>query len=193
MVSVLAFFFFLFVLTRRPKIAQAATYTFQQNSWSGGATSNNAVHPTNQSDWNQYSTSTSGLTIGADIKITQSTHTFTDDGATSTTSGTATGGGFGNGTNSSTEVSGSGTGASVSLIKTATANTWSTMVVMPAIVGSGGSLAYDGSGNIYAFQSDGLNPFFWKYAISTNTWSRMTNIPEIVFYGGSLAFDGSGS
>ena len=75
------------------------------------------------------------------------------------------GGGFGNGTNSSTAVSGSGTGASVSLTKTVTANTWSTMVVTPNSILAGGSLAYDGSGSIYAFRGFG-GTAFWKYNIN---------------------------
>ncbi|KKQ50936.1 MAG: Cysteine proteinase, partial [Parcubacteria group bacterium GW2011_GWD2_38_12] len=107
----------------------------------------------------------SGTGTSSVIELTSASYTATDDGDFSTT-GSATGGGFGNGTNSSTAVSGSGTGASVSLTKTVTANTWSTMTVAPAGVYGGGSLAYDGSGNIYAFQGN-VTTAFWKYAISS--------------------------
>ena len=36
--------------------AYAATYSFTQSSWAGGATANNAVHASNQTGWTQFST-----------------------------------------------------------------------------------------------------------------------------------------
>ncbi|MDE1988799.1 MAG: hypothetical protein KGI39_03825, partial [Patescibacteria group bacterium] len=49
-----------------------ATYTFVQTNWSGGITANNAVHPTNQTGWTQFSASTTGMTManaGADLQL----------------------------------------------------------------------------------------------------------------------------
>ncbi|MEK7568832.1 MAG: hypothetical protein AAB497_01830, partial [Patescibacteria group bacterium] len=97
------------------KIAKAATFTFTQSSWTGGATANTATHAVNQGGWAEYATST-GVTAGSTVVLPASSYTFTDDGATSTTSTIPTAGGtFGAGTNSSTTVSGSGVGASVGL------------------------------------------------------------------------------
>jgi hypothetical protein len=54
----------------RKYIASAATYTWIQSSWSGGASTGAPfpVHPTNQSDWNKYYSksgidTTSGITL----------------------------------------------------------------------------------------------------------------------------------
>ncbi|MDD2766713.1 MAG: beta-propeller fold lactonase family protein [Candidatus Moranbacteria bacterium] len=98
-----------------PLGSQGATYTFTQNSWSGGVTVNTAVHPGNQTNWNEY-TSQSGLTVGTDVKLPATGYTFTDDGTT-IPQGLATGGGFGNGTNNITQVTGSGSGARVEFVK----------------------------------------------------------------------------
>lgn len=59
------------------KTMEAATNIFTQNTWSGGATSNNAVHPTNQSGWTQYSTSTD-ISAGANISLSSTSTSITD-------------------------------------------------------------------------------------------------------------------
>src|SRR3989344_73511 len=105
----------------QPKIAQAATFTWEQSSWSGGAdsvttTSHNPNASNQTTGWLKYASSTNMDINGSGYPvISQTSYSFTDDGATSTSSGIATGGGVLNGTNSSTTVSGSGTGASVGL------------------------------------------------------------------------------
>jgi len=40
------------------KIGYSASYIFTQTDWSGGATTTTAVHPTNQTGWNSFSTAT---------------------------------------------------------------------------------------------------------------------------------------
>src|SRR3989344_6542402 len=53
-----------------------ATYTFTQTSWSGGATGNNAIHPTNQSNWAQYQSKSSEIVAingGTDLEIASTT------------------------------------------------------------------------------------------------------------------------
>jgi len=99
--------------------AYAATYTFVQSSWSGGAdTGLVAAHPGDASTWAKYY-SVSGLTAGADVRLTSTSYAFTDDGATSTSpSANTKGGKFSDGTNSSTTLSGSGTAASIALTST---------------------------------------------------------------------------
>src|SRR3989344_926407 len=104
----------------QPKIAQAATFTWEQSSWSGGAdsvttTSHNPNASNQTTGWLKYASSTNVDIVNGYPKIGQTSYSFTDDGATSTTSGSATGGGFLNGTNSSTTISGTGIGASVKL------------------------------------------------------------------------------
>ncbi len=107
----------------------AATYNFVQSSWIGGVdTVSVATHPTNQSNWTKFSTSTD-LVTGSSVQLTlTSPKTFIDDGATSTTAYTAFGGGFSNGANVSTVVSGVGTSASVILATTS--------IPSPNVVGS---------------------------------------------------------
>ena len=97
----------------QPKIAQAATFTWEQSSWSGGAdsvttTSHNPNASNQTTGWLKYASSTNVDIVNGYPKIGQTSYSFTDDGATSTTSGSATGGGFLNGTNSSTTISGTG-------------------------------------------------------------------------------------
>ena len=53
-----------------------ATYTFTQTNWGGGSTGNNAIHPTNQSAWSQYSSASSEIVAvngGEDLEIASST------------------------------------------------------------------------------------------------------------------------
>ncbi len=79
--------------------AYAATYTFTQSSWAGGATTATSTHASNQTGWTQL-TSTSTATAGTTVTLPATTYGFTDDGATSTSpSGalTVNGGGFANG------------------------------------------------------------------------------------------------
>src|SRR3989344_7337774 len=98
----------------QPQPAQAATYYMTQDSWSSGASASTLASPFSTST-NTYYVSSTNITAGVNVYLSQSSYQFTDDGATSTTSQSATGGGFSNGTNSSTTVSGTGTGANVAL------------------------------------------------------------------------------
>ena len=98
----------------QPQPAQAATYYMTQDSWSSGTSASTLASPFSTST-NTYYVSSTNITAGANVYLSQSSYQFTDDGATSTSSGIATGGGFSNGTNSSTTVSGTGTGANVAL------------------------------------------------------------------------------
>jgi hypothetical protein len=83
----------------------AATYYFTQNDWSGGATTTQAVHPTNQTGWNYYSSSTDLIT-GPDIKLPLKTNSVTQTSDTD----------FNLGNFSNTTLNGSGNAANVSLM-----------------------------------------------------------------------------
>lgn len=80
-----------------------ATYTFSQTSWSGGATANNATHPTNQSSWNQYSSKSAEVitsSAGADLVIASSTYSVLK-----TSGADFTGGAFSNATTINSDTS----------------------------------------------------------------------------------------
>ena len=96
-----------FSLSFKPKSAWAATYTFTQSSWSGGATANIASHPNSSSTWTEYS-SASGILGAGNLTVSASSYSFTDDGATSTDSPIATGGGFNSGIFAQSMASGTG-------------------------------------------------------------------------------------
>src|SRR3989344_8589951 len=88
-----------------------ATYTFTQTNWGGGSTGNNAIHPTNQSAWSQYSSASSEIVAvngGEDLEIASSTASVVK-----TSEGDFTAGTFATST-----VSGTGARASVILKKT---------------------------------------------------------------------------
>ena len=187
-----------FSLSFKPKSAWAATYTFTQSSWSGGATANIASHPNSSSTWTEYS-SASGILGAGNLTVSASSYSFTDDGATSTDSPIATGGGFLNGINASTTINGTGTGASVELATTSDrrANLWTTFdpTDAPGTIYGGGSLVYPGSGDyIYAFRGNSISTF-WAYSLTNNNWTTFdpTDAPASVGNGGSLVYPGSGN
>lgn len=71
--SLVLLFILVFFIPNVPNIF-GATYTWVQTSWTGGITANNAVHPTNQSSWTEYSASTTGMATangGADLQLLQ--------------------------------------------------------------------------------------------------------------------------
>ncbi|OGD34112.1 hypothetical protein A2988_01360 [Candidatus Azambacteria bacterium RIFCSPLOWO2_01_FULL_46_25] len=79
------------LLTPIAPSALGATYTFTQTSWSGGATANNAVHPTNQSAWNQYASKSADITAmnsGADLEIASTTASVVKTSESDFTGGT---------------------------------------------------------------------------------------------------------
>lgn len=47
---------------------KGATYAWIQKSWSGGASTDTAVHPTSQNDWNTYESAV-GVTAGDSISL----------------------------------------------------------------------------------------------------------------------------
>jgi len=138
--------------------ASAATYTFTQTSWAGGATANSAVHASNQSGWTEYSAKDSALSVvnaGADLQLgtTSSTVVQTNEGATNTGFNLA---GY---SHSSTQVSGTGSNASVQLTTTGVV-AWQT----PVTVDSTGSV---GTGSSIVIGTDGFARI--SYIDSTNS------------------------
>ncbi len=132
----------IFLFTR---IARAATYNFVQSSWTGGATANTAVHPTNQTGWTQFSTST-GVTAASTVGLPYASYTFTDDGTTS---------GTGPATNAYTTSSPTATGGTVTSVGGRIINTFTSSgtftpsgsmnVDVLVVAGGGGGSAVDPS------------------------------------------------
>jgi len=67
------------------KFSEAASFTFFQTDWSGGADSSNASHPGNQSGWTKFSAQTNADTSTAGtVKAGSYTNSFTDNFTTTT-------------------------------------------------------------------------------------------------------------
>src|SRR3989344_81452 len=150
----------------QPQPAQAATYFMTQDNWSSGTSASTLASPFSTST-NTYYVSSTNITAGANVYLSQSSYQFTDDGATSTSSGIATGGGFSNGTNSTTTISGTGTGASVRLNKNT--SSWTTQIVedLTDDVGQATSISAIDTSNIFISYRDTTN-LDLKFAKSTD-------------------------
>ena len=81
-----------------------ASYTWTQTDWSGGPSTQVAIHPTNQTGWTYFTSTSTGVQANSSgISLKTDTYTFTD--ATSTSGpATVTGGGFNNGTLTNTNI-----------------------------------------------------------------------------------------
>ena len=66
------------------------------------------------------------------------------------------------------------------------AGSWASATAAPNAVGTGGALAYDGAGYIYALRG-GTTRVFWRYDIAGGTWAALANKPANVGAGGALA------
>lgn len=127
--------------------SRAATYSWAQTSWAGGATANKAAHASNQTGWTQYSeadANISAVNSGADLQLANQsgTWTVTNDGTTDT--------GFNNtgATASSTTVSGTGDSAGVVLQNTGGADA-NTKLHLHANGANGSTTFTDSSSNNY--------------------------------------------
>jgi len=175
--------------------SRAATYTWAQTSWAGGATANNAVHASNQTGWTEYSSKDSSLSAvnsGADLQVSSQSNTWTvtDDGATDT--------GFNNSgaAMSGISVSGTGSGAGVSLV-----SGWTKHASNPVLnLGANGTWddAYieDASvildGTTYKMWYAGQDGSNWRIGYATSpdgiTWTKYASNP-VVDLGTSGAWD----
>jgi hypothetical protein len=97
-----------FLMFSNAPYAQAATYTFTQSSWTGGATSNVPGHAgSNETGWTEYSSKDSGLTAGTNLTMPTQTISSTQTSDTD----------FNAGTFSTSTVSGIGSSSSLVLNK----------------------------------------------------------------------------
>ncbi len=128
------------------EFAQAATYTWNQTSFSSGQSTDTAIDTRDRTSWTKYSaTSTIGITATSSVSLSFTPRWIRSAGLVSTSPGSiATGGAFSVGTRSSTTITGTGSGSSVELKLTNTAK---------SMVAGGASSAYalDSKGAVWAW------------------------------------------
>ncbi len=166
----------------RSQKASAASYTWQQTDWSGGADGGSSpIHPTDETGWTKYGSHDGGINVGSgNLTLTSQ--------AGSTTQTTDTD--FGNGSQNQTAVSGSGAGGSENLAPgTGYSDYWST----PSASANGGyvgdSLAYPGSGN-YVYHITGYNSNFERFDVVHRKWSSLASLYSWAYPGASLVSTG---
>jgi hypothetical protein len=93
-----------------PNLGSAATYNFTQTSWGGGVSVSSGVHPTNQSDWNSYSSAASVVAGAGGITLSTGAQTITQ------TSDADANAGFNLTGNSASQTAVTGTGDSASVV-----------------------------------------------------------------------------
>lgn len=171
----------------------SATYGWVQSDWSGGASATTIGHPTNQTGWSYFSTSTNVLTTGTTtVTLASSTYSSTDDGTFSST-GSGTGGGFSNGVTSSAVVSGSGSSAIIKLSGSTTAVnrvTVTSTLTGAAFHGAAQMVGASGSDYIYAIEGANDTSPLRRYSISGNSWTNLANY-TISYFGAQLLWNGS--
>lgn len=175
------------------EFARAATYTFVQNDWSGASSSSVIGHPTNQTGWNKFSTSTNIFSTGTTtLTIASSSVSATDDGTFSST-GSATGGGFGSGATSSAVVVGTGLSATVKLSGgVTTVNRVTGTSTASGAVFHGAAQIVGASGSDYLYVIEGANDTapLRRYSISGNSWTNLTNY-TLAYFGAQMLWNGS--
>jgi hypothetical protein len=162
----------------------AATYTWVQNNWSGGAsTTATAIHPANQTSFARYHSASSTITAGATVSLSPESvskvFTNTDD--------------FTGGTLSDTAITGSGDAAKLALYgEVEEVNSWDTVLSsLPAVVGANSQMIRNGSDDhVYVLRGTNTDSFY-RYSISGNSWTTLTNVPGTVNTGSQMIRNGS--
>ncbi len=167
----------------------ATNNIFNQTSWIGGESLDNAAHPTNQTGWTKYSSKDTNVdtsTTPGQVSLSLATSSIIDTADADFSAGDLS---------DNTEVTGSG---GVRLKNTITdtftnkLSDWRVPDQIPDGVGIGGSLVYDGSQYIYGLIGN-LTKCFMKYDTATKRWYTLAQIPGKVGVGGDLAYSGSGN
>lgn len=161
----------------------SASFSFTQTSWSGGAdTTSVPIHPTNQTGWTKYFSSTNLDFIGGTPRLTSSTHSSTDDGTFVTDGVTSsTNGGFYNGSFSATAATSTGLNASITLNGTTTViNAPTTLTSMPAAAGDGFDIIRNGTED-YIYVAKGDNGAFYRYSLTSNSWTTLSSMPGLAY------------
>jgi len=172
--------------------AYAANEQFVQTDWTGGTSSNVAVHPTNKTGWNKYEAKSSTTDASQAGKITLSTAS----GSVSETTAAH----FNAGTKTNvtvTTVSGGEVklnGVTNDQLRT-TLGQWSGVEPVPYPVGYGASACYVGTvgleNYIYVLRGN-ESRVFMRYNVSTKEWATLKPTPFTVNEGAALAYPVSG-
>jgi len=172
------------------RLAYAAdTYsTFQQNDWRGGASTDNAADPTNQTGWTKYKQKGTNLdTSSADgVKMTTTSYSLTDDTHTD----------FNKGVFTNTMVTGTDAAATIGLNAVyqdpfcGALGEWANLPFTPSM-GRVAPLARAGNYIYSLWVSWGDNKAFMRWSIADEKWEVMAEIPTSVGLGACLAYDGS--
>ncbi|HDM37911.1 MAG TPA: hypothetical protein ENG55_02485, partial [Candidatus Omnitrophica bacterium] len=184
-----------------PQIRQAiADFSFLHTDWSGGASSDTAVHPDNQTGWQNYSSKESNVDTSFPGKVTMSKleGEIIDD----------TDADFAKGTLDNLQIVGTGTGAKVEVIANVedlfcdSIGHWVNQYHMPAFdYGATFTRVTDypnaGDDYIYAFFSNwSARTVFGRFNVTTNNWTFLADFPKAISpgwgQGASLCYPGSG-
>ncbi len=189
------------ILLFRSNGIQGATYIFTQSSWVGGGTTNNAQHPGNQSDWNEYQSKDEIVSAGSEIKLQESFGLKTQTSDTD----------FNSGTNSNAIIFGEGIDAGLVLdsqeyrlpvlISNASGADLTDFQVSLNIntqeLISQGNMRSDG-GDIRFYDTDGISPLpYWIESginsVATKIWIKLPLIPvggtTVYFNYGNLSLE----
>lgn len=175
--------------------AFATNETFVQTDWSGGASSDTAVSPTNKTGWTKYnSKDTYVSTPAGSVTLSTETTTVTDDTDTD----------FAEGTLSNAEITGTGASAVVKPLATVSdplrsaLRQWAMPSMHPQQFGSDNlsNVCWPGGGN-YLYLFDSATGLFVRYDLSNETWTTLGSpekqLGEALGLGVYLAGDPSNS
>ena len=157
--------------------AEAASYTWTQSNWSGGADGGTyPTHPTNQTNWTKYASKDSGATVGASsVTLTSQADASVQTSDTDFTAGTQ----------NRTAMSGSGASGAEHLdVNGGYSDYWSS-TPNGHDYNAGSASAYPGSGN-YVYHLDGWGTGFERFDIAHRNWSNLAATPAMVLFGGGL-------
>ena len=176
-------------------------YSFTQTDWLTGVSSDTAIHPTNQNNWQKYSSKDTNIDTsypGRAVMSRASTQ-ITDDTDTD----------FGAGTLDHVQVSGTGTAAKVQLVATTndpfsnTLGQWQNLPNIPGI-GNGAAFAivkdYPNSGDYFVYvmwSGVSARTVFSRWNCNTEQWEFLTDFPKAIAdgsYGNGavMCYPGSG-
>lgn len=171
-----------------PGISYAANESFVQTDWSGGQSATNAVHPTNKTGWNKYSTKQAGIDASQTGKLILSTST----GTITETSDAH----FNAGTLTNTEVvpaSGAVKLKNVTNDKLRTTlGQWGAPAYLPKPPYVGAAACYPATGNFVYILTGNQQAEFLSYNFVTKEWSTLTSAPNSIGPGCSMAYPGTG-
>lgn len=192
-VAVLAISFLISFVSPERQDTFAASYTWTQSDWTGGATSNTASDPANRTGWTEYTSTTTGMIATTSVSLLATPQNFIDSTNPTRPTGTS-GGDFDLGTNNNTAITSNGSIKLASVKTFLSPEIYTQIADIPNGVDLSPSPHMVAVGNyLYSFANNGG---FYRYDINTNQWQAMAT-PSFtgggsVGTGSFLAYPGSG-